>query len=106
MKLFKFAILLFVLITVTATKPSKSSEKLNFLFIIADDLNCALGAYGDSLAITPNIDKLAKEGLIFDNAHVQYPLCGPSRVSLMTVCILIKQNQKNLDFTFVKQFQM
>ena len=39
------------MITVTATKPSKSSEKLNFLFIIADDLNCALGAYGDSLAI-------------------------------------------------------
>ena len=84
MKLFKFAILFFVLITVTATKPLKSSEKLNFLFIIADDLNCALGAYGDTLAITPNIDKLAKEGLIFDNAHVQYPLCGPSRVSLMT----------------------
>ena len=84
MKLFKFAILFFLMITVTATKPSKSSEKLNFLFIIADDLNCALGAYGDSLAITPNIDKLSKEGLIFDNAHVQYPLCGPSRVSLMT----------------------
>ena len=84
MKFLKFAILFFVVITITATKPSKSTEKLNFLFIIADDLNCALGAYGDSLAITPNIDKLANEGLIFDNAHVQYPLCGPSRVSLMT----------------------
>ena len=84
MKSLKFVIIFLVLITVTAIKPSKNSEKLNFLFIIADDLNCALGAYGDSLAITPNIDKLAKEGVIFNNAHVQYPLCGPSRVSLMT----------------------
>ncbi len=84
MKSLKFIILFLVFTVVTATKPSKNSEKLNFLFIIADDLNCALGAYGDSLAITPNIDKLAQQGVIFNNAHVQYPLCGPSRVSLMT----------------------
>ena len=96
MKLFKFAILFFVLITVTATKPSKSSEKLNFLFIIADDLNCALGAYGDPLAITPNIDKLAKQGRVFNNAHVQYPLCGPSRVSLMTGLYLDQTKSKKL----------
>ena len=43
-----------------------------------------MGAYGDPLAITPNIDKLAKMGVVFGNTHVQYPLCGPSRVSLMT----------------------
>ena len=69
---------------VTGLTPVKTKPKLNFLFIVADDLNCALGAYGDPLAITPNIDKLAKQGLIFNNAHVQYPLCGPSRVSFMT----------------------
>ena len=63
---------------------SESQVKPNVLFIIADDLNCALGAYGDPIAITPNIDRLAKQGLVFSNAHVQYPLCGPSRVSLMT----------------------
>ena len=62
----------------------KKSNKLNVLFIIADDLNCNIGAYGDSLAHTPNIDNLAKKGVIFTNAHVQYPLCGPSRVSIMT----------------------
>ena len=57
---------------------------MNVLFIIADDLNCAIGAYGDSIVQTPNLDQLAKEGVVFGNAHVQYPLCGPSRVSLMT----------------------
>ena len=60
------------------------SKKLNVLFIIADDLNCDLGAYGNDQVLTPNIDQLAREGVLFENAHVQYPLCGPSRVSLMT----------------------
>ena len=54
------------------------------MFIIADDLNCDLGAYGNENVLTPNIDKLAKEGVLFGNAHIQYPLCGPSRASLMT----------------------
>ena len=60
------------------------SKKLNVLFIIADDLNCDLGAYGNDQVKTPNIDQLAREGVLFENAHVQYPLCGPSRISLMT----------------------
>lgn len=57
---------------------------MNVLFIVADDLNCALGAYGDSLVHTPNLDRLAEEGAVFTNAHCQYPLCGPSRASFMT----------------------
>ena len=60
------------------------SKKLNILFIIADDLNCDIGVYGNDIVKTPNIDALAKEGVMFENAHVQYPLCGPSRISLMT----------------------
>ena len=61
-----------------------SEEKLNVLFIIADDLNCDLGAYGNSVVKTPNIDRLARRGVLFENAHNQYPLCGPSRASFMT----------------------
>lgn len=57
---------------------------MNVLFIVADDLNCALGAYGDTLVNTPNLDRLAEEGAMFTNAHCQYPLCGPSRASFMT----------------------
>ena len=84
MKKFKFLSLLLFLVILSGSKSIDPPKKLNVLFIIADDLNCALGAYDDSLAITPNIDKLAKMGVVFGNAHVQYPLCGPSRVSLMT----------------------
>jgi len=63
---------------------SHSEEKLNVLLIIADDLNCDLGAYGNLVVKTPNIDRLAERGVLFENAHSQYPWCGPSRASIMT----------------------
>jgi len=56
----------------------------NVLMIVVDDLTVALGCYGDPKAHTPNIDRLAARGTRFDCAHVQYPLCGPSRVSFLT----------------------
>ena len=84
MNVFKLLFLIPISLFIIGSELVKPSKKYNVLFIIADDLNCAIGAYGDSLAYTPNIDKLARKGVVFTNAHVQYPLCGPSRVSLMT----------------------
>jgi len=56
----------------------------NVLFLVCDDLNCDLSCYGHPLVKTPNIDALAARGVRFENAHCQYPLCGPSRASFMT----------------------
>lgn len=56
----------------------------NVLFLISDDLRAnALGCYGDTTCKTPNIDKLAGEGLLFERAYCQGTVCGPSRTSFM-----------------------
>ncbi|MEI9808032.1 MAG: sulfatase [Bacteroidota bacterium] len=59
-------------------------QKLNVLFICVDDLRPDLRSYGDKTAITPNIDRLAKQGMQFERAYCQRSLCAPSRASLMT----------------------
>ena len=61
-----------------------ADKQPNVLFIISDDLNNNVGCYGDTQVATPNIDRIAKRGTRFEHAYCQYPLCGPSRNSMLT----------------------
>ncbi len=69
---------------IASADPAAAAERPNVLFIISDDLNNFLGCYGDPRARTPNIDRLAAQGVLFERAYCAYPLCGPSRNSLLT----------------------
>ena len=61
-----------------------AETQTNVLHIIIDDLRPVLGCYGDPIAKTPAIDRLAAKGVQFDRAYVQYPICGPSRASFLS----------------------
>lgn len=64
---------------------AQETKKPNVLFIIADDLTAtAVSAYENKACKTPNIDKLASEGVRYSKAYCQYPVCGPSRASFMS----------------------
>ena len=69
---------------VTAMENFKSLDQPNILFILVDDLRTELPVYGKDHIVAPNIDKLAKESVVFQNAYVNVPVCGASRASMMT----------------------
>jgi len=71
--------ILFAFITQTV-----ANERPNILFIAIDDMRPEFGCYGSELAITPNLDALANQGLLFENAYCQQAICSPSRASIMT----------------------
>ena len=78
----EFVILLVFNINITYF--GQNNKKLNVLFIISDDLTATtILSYENPICQTPNIDRLALEGIRYTGAYCQVPFCGPSRASIM-----------------------
>ena len=73
-----------IALLLTSLAGAAPSERPNVLFIISDDLRPELGTYGHPTVKTPNIDALARTGVQFNRAYCQFPLCCPSRTSMLT----------------------
>lgn len=76
--------------------PMTTADRPNILFIAVDDLNDWAGYRGHKDAITPNMDRLARQSTWFTRAQCQYPLCGPSRASIMSGMFYHTLNLKEL----------
>jgi len=72
------------LLSAAVASGGDGGDRPNVLFIVADDLNCAIAPYGDRVAVTPNLDRLAARGLVFSRAYCQQAVCNPSRSSFLT----------------------
>lgn len=77
-------LLLALLLSVVVSSTHAASTKPNVLLIMADDLRDYGGAFTRELVKTPNLDRLRARGVTFERAYVQYPVCNPSRSSLLT----------------------
>src|SRR5688500_8750799 len=63
---------------------TEAAQRPNIVWIVGEDLGPELGCYGDAYASTPNLDRLAAEGAIFQRAFTHAPVCAPSRSGLIT----------------------
>jgi len=84
MKKFLSSCLLTILLLAGCGKSSQRENKINILWLTCEDISPTLSFYGDSTAHTPNLDRLASESLIFENAFSTVGVCAPSRSSIIT----------------------
>ena len=79
------------------TEPESEPEELpNILWITSEDNSPFMGAYGDDYADTPNLDRLADAGIIYENAYATTPVCAPSRFTLITGTYANRMGTENM----------
>lgn len=78
--------IVFAMLLPAAAEAAAGRQKPNVLFVAVDDLRTELGCYGVKEIRSPNIDRLAERGTVFDRAYCQQAVCSPSRTSLLTGC--------------------
>ncbi len=86
MRTHRYAGFLLLLLTIARIHcaPPPPEAPPNIVWIIAEDLSPALGAYGDTLAHTPRLDALAERGIVYEKAFATAPICAPARSTLVT----------------------
>lgn len=73
------------LISLFACRPDlEQADQPNIIWLVAEDISPALAAYGDTLANTPNIDRLLPSGIVYEHAYATAPICAPARSCLIT----------------------
>ena len=85
-----------LLLTLLVLTPAAAEGGANILLIVSEDNGPELGSYGDPYARTPNLDRLAQEGVRFENAFVTYSVCSPSRASFLTGLYPVQNGQIGL----------
>src|SRR5687768_16025161 len=76
--------IILVLLTITVTTLAQSPDRPNILWISCEDLSPHFSFYGDSTISTPNLDRFAREGVIYDNVFATAGVCAPSRCAIIT----------------------
>src|SRR6478672_9727666 len=79
------ALLLAFALSLAAVQPAINANRPNIIFIMSDDHAAhAIGAYGSKVNLTPNIDRLAREGMLLENVLATNSICTPSRATILT----------------------
>ena len=85
MKINRLALaILFVLVQSITEIHAEPTERPNILWLVCEDISPYLGCYGDQQALTPNLDQLASEGVLFTRAYSNAPVCAVARSTLLT----------------------
>ena len=98
------ALLFISAICFSCGKPEQVPSKPNIIYILADDLGYGeLGIYGQTKIQTPNIDALAKSGMMFTQHYSGAPVCAPARYMLMTPSEATMNGQNEAKFGTTKR---